>query len=144
MRKLAIVVIVSAMLIGAGLGTLVYAMAGLRDRQSVAIAAPAPAVTPTKAPSRDPYVVGTVGHFTSETVVFVERLGVSAWNRAYADRDSKGEARVFDVFEHYTIASSVAVRVVSRVGDIIQFEIQDGRDQGRRGWTDLGGFTPEP
>jgi hypothetical protein len=150
MRKLAIAVIAGGILIGAGLGTVVYAMAGQSERQSVTVAAaPAPPVAePTKPTFADPVAIGAHGHLQSRigkptAMVWVERLAMSAFARAYEDRNGKEEQRILELFETLDVPTAVPVTVVNRSGDDIQVEILSAPYLGRRGWTDRWAFVRE-
>lgn len=131
-----------ALACGASIGLIAFI--GAQREQSIALRRPlAPTVTPR--PTVTPIQVGSVGALTGAAgygyaLVWVEELGMSAWERAYENRDERGMNRVMDVFETLRIPDGDTVRITAMHGQAIQVEVLTGSMAGRRGWTDRGAF----
>lgn len=92
-----------------------------------------------------PGEVGSSGQLNSSTgsvVLFVDPIGLSAWNRAYDNRDEAGMRRAMQVFETLSIANGTPVTVTDRNRAAVQVEVTDGQHRGRRGWTDPSSIIP--
>jgi hypothetical protein len=126
-------------LVALGVGAaLLLLYAQVSARPSIA---PASTAVPTEAVQQPiPAVIGSTGHLRTVgeygyLVIFVDELGLSAWNRAYENRDQKGEAQVMSTFETLKVTSDTPVKVTNRRSDAIQVEMLSGQHAGRRGWT---------
>jgi hypothetical protein len=91
--------------------------------------------------------IGTTGHLRpvpdyDYSILFVDEGGLSAWNHAYDNRDSKGESQVLSIYETLRIADNTPVKVTTRRRDTIQVELLSGEYAGRRGWTDPLNLIP--
>lgn len=125
--------LVAVGMIGSGLG---FAILGRAYPEP----SPAAPVISTAAPRWAP-TVGSAGQIPA-TVVFVEHLGLTAYQRADNDRDSKGTSRVLDIFEYLMLDAPARVTIVERRGDAAHVDILDGPYRGRRGWLPAAWITP--
>jgi hypothetical protein len=98
-------------------------------------------VTAAARPAPTPGAIGSVGHLRN-SVLFVDELGLSAWTRAYNNRDQKGQTDVMHRYETLSVLYSTPVKVTARHGDVVQVEMLDGDQAGRRGWTDAASLVP--
>lgn len=93
-----------------------------------------PSATSSRAPAAPSLgQVGSTGQIV-EGVLWVDQAGQRAWDRAYADRDQRGQDRAFALFETLHVTGSPRVRVTARDGELMQVELLDGPLAGRRGW----------
>jgi hypothetical protein len=90
-----------------------------------------------------PGAIGSTGHLRpgGGSILWVDDAGLSAWNRAYANRDDKGEQAAFDLYETLTAPEGTRVKVTARKGDMIQIEVTSEPLIGRRGWV-MGPLLP--
>lgn len=75
-------------------------------------------------------------------VLFVNRAGHHAWERAYEERDEKGMSRVFEIYETLKLYPDETVRVVQIDGLVAQVEYLASGRGGRRGWIEISSFGP--
>ena len=125
-----------------GLGMLVWA--GWLIVQFVP-ATTQPAATQRAAPT--PGAVGSVGYLGvggdyGYRTLWVDELGLSAWNRAYDNRDDKGMLQIMGAFETLEVKKQTRVMVTNRTRDAVQVEMLDGEYAGRRGWTRPSSLAP--
>jgi hypothetical protein len=130
--------------IGAGIGVILYAGANPTYPVSESLAKIAPATmaptTPPKptTPPRDRLAVGNVGSFRIDAVLWVDDTGLWAYNRADANRDSKGTSAALGLWETFIVPSGTRLKITNRRGEAFQLEVLDGQYAGRRGWCDYG------
>lgn len=112
------------------------------NANATALPTPGPMVVPTR-----PITVGTTLRMLSDgrygyTVVWVNRAGLAAWDRAYDERDDKGMSSVMDLYERLDVIDGTLVRIVAIDGGATQIEMLEGTFLGRRGWTYTGSLKP--
>ena len=95
---------------------------------------PWPTATPRTQPA---IVVGNVYTLKNGDMLWVQRLGMEAWNRAENDRDERTKRQIEESFERFFPDAGARVRVLARDGRARHLEVLDGPHAGRRGWTDL-------
>jgi hypothetical protein len=89
--------------------------------------------------TQEPRPLGAVGGTYTLAYVdrlWVNRLGLDAWNRAEADKDKKSQDRIDGAFENFFVQPGTRVQVVVRDGKTRQLDVLSGPYAGRRGWTD--------
>lgn len=140
----------AVLLLGAGLGVVLFTWASPRAADAPQVSsvltpttAPTPlAFSPTSTPVAvaPPGAVGSTGWTTRSgseydyRLVWVNRTGLFAWDRAWAERDDKAMDQVIRLYEQLEVETGTLVRVVNRDSEAIQVEMLDGRHAGRRGW----------
>lgn len=88
-----------------------------------------------------PGAIGSIGHLRN-ALLWVDDIGLFAWNRAYSNRDQKGQDDAMRLYDKLLIPYNPAVRVTNRTRDAVQVELLEGEYAGRRGWTDANGLIP--
>lgn len=147
-RSVLIVTIAAALCLGAGIGMGLYAWQGAAaDGRSVVFPATPTVkiqVDPTPRPAPTPGAIGSTGRVATggAGLLWVDEAGLSAWTRAFENRDDKAEAQVMRVFETLSLHAPTSVVVTNRIRDAVQVEITDGPYAGRRGWTRLADLRP--
>jgi hypothetical protein len=144
----ACLVVFSAVLLLLGLGVVVRAVeAGtLRPLMYWSGLYSMPAATPVVYQQPRLGEVGSWGRLDparSSPLLWVERLGLTAWDAAFEDRDDKRMHRVYEAFSHISPEAGVKIQVMNRVGPYAQVEILEGPLRGKRGWIEPRMLTPE-
>lgn len=133
--------------IGGGLGLILYAGANpaypIAEPYVGTPLVPVPTIRPTMTAAQR-LIVGNVGAFSQDIVVWVDEIGLAAYRRADANRDEKGVSQSLSLWETFMIPSGALVKITNQRGSATQFEVLGGEYAGRRGWTDSGVlFTPQ-
>jgi hypothetical protein len=78
----------------------------------------------------------------SNSVLWVRRDGLAAWDRAEQDRDERGKTQSMRAYETLSIVNTWRLQVASVAGKDVQIEIMDGPLAGRRGWIHTVALLP--
>lgn len=130
-----VVVAFVLVLIGSGLGLVLFSIGQKTPTSSAETPADARPAQPT------PGAIGSTGYLRPGgqlpyQLIWVDELGLSAINRAYENRDSKAMDRVLSAFEYLEVPDGTPVKVTARSRTAIQVEVLSGQHNGRRGWID--------
>lgn len=136
---------VAVVLLGTGLGIALFAFLPSPSPGAESVTAtPWVSAYPTARPAPTPGAIGSTGHLPSgvDSILWVDELGLRAWNRTFENRDDKGMTDVMHVFTTLRLNPNTAVMVTNRSGDAIQVEVISGYAAGRRGWMKASYLQP--
>lgn len=125
-------------LVGTGLGVVAYAAQPVLGGISVTVTDIVPTMTPRPMPTPVATLgaIGSVGRLAlvGGAIIWVDEMGLWAWERAHDNRDPKGANLAMDIYDYLSVDASTTVKVTARKGDTMQVEVIGGPMDGRRGW----------
>lgn len=135
------------LLIGSGLGVLLYGAQMVPSRASSGPAQSPPTALPFPTATTIPLAtmgrtVRLVTDSQGRALIWVNRTGISAWDRAYNEHDERGMAQVLRLYETLWVPEGTWVQVVALDGDAVQVELSNGPQAGRRGWARTSALRP--